>query len=78
MSIIYIIIILNIIFIFINITVYYDIYHGIVLPFIFITIFSKLNNIKNNNYSKNIINETSTNINLYLFISLLYLCSLSK
>lgn len=78
MNIIYFIMILNIIFTFTNITLQYDINHGIVLPIIFLTVFNSLNNVKNSNYSKDIINETSTNINLYLFISLLYLCSLSK
>jgi hypothetical protein len=78
MDIIYFIIIINIIFTFINITLQYDIYNSLVLPIIFTTIFIELNKIKNSNYSKNIINETSTNINLYLVISLLYLCSLSK
>ena len=77
-DIIYFIIIINIIFTFINITLHYDIYYGLVLPVIFTTIFTELNKIKINNYSKNIISKTSGNINLYLFISLLYLCSLSK
>jgi len=76
MNIIYFFIILNIIFTFTNITLLYDIKHGIVLPIILLNIIKDLNNVKNTNYSKDIINETSTNLNLYLLMSLLYLCSL--
>jgi len=73
-----IILIINIIFIFTSITYNYDVEHGIILPIIFSNIFNDLNNIKESNYSNSLIRKTTMNTNLYLFVSLIYLYSLSK
>lgn len=73
-----IILIINIIFIFTSISHNYDVKHGIILPIIFSNIFNDLNKIKKSNYSNNLIRKTTMNTNLYLFISLIYLSSLSK
>lgn len=65
---------INMIFSLTSLTVLNDFKHGLVLSILSIPLLLDMDKIKTSNYSSDVINEVSNNTNIYLLISLIYLC----